>query len=83
MFSIFRGCRQGDPISPYLFIFFAEILGMMIRNNAPVGNTVWECPVPYIQHFVDDTTCILDESERCLHAVLQVLNCCTIPWTKG
>lgn len=27
-----RGCRQDDPISPYLFLRCAEILGIIIRN---------------------------------------------------
>ena len=35
-FYLERGCRQGDPISPYIFILCVEILGLMIRNDENV-----------------------------------------------
>ena len=32
-FDVKRGCRQGDPISRYLFIMVMEILALLLAKN--------------------------------------------------
>ena len=31
-----RGCRQGDPVSPYIFVLAAEIMTMAIREDKKI-----------------------------------------------
>ena len=35
-FRVERGCQQGGPLSPYLFLLCAEILGMLIHDSSLV-----------------------------------------------
>ena len=45
-FSIERGCTQGGPVSPYLFILCVEILAIVIWENVDIkGNCVNEVTV--------------------------------------
>ena len=62
-FYLKRGCRQGDPISPYIFILCAEILGKMIRNNKDIKGIHINNKEFKLSQYADDTQLLLDGSE--------------------
>ena len=58
-FPICRGCRQGDPISPYLCILCVEILGIMIQENNNVKGIFINIIEHKLSQYADDTEFLL------------------------
>ena len=73
-FNVERGCRQGDPVAPYIFLLSVEILSLMLRNDKKIKGVSIRSIEYLISQFADDTTLTLDGSEKCLYAVLGKLS---------
>ena len=68
-----RGCRQGDPVSPYLFVLAAEVLSEAIRLNKDIeGITVFE-KEHKVSQYADDTTLFIKPTEKSIRACMVTL----------
>ena len=65
-----RGCRQGDPIASQIFIICAEVLSLKIKNNQNISGIKVNQNEIKLSQFADDTTLLLDGSEKSLSAAL-------------
>ena len=74
-FTIQRGCKQGDPLSPYIFLLCAEILGILVRHtgNKDIKGITIDDTEYVISQYADDTSLILDGSPKSLDASLRTL----------
>jgi hypothetical protein len=72
-FPIERGCRQGDPLSCYIFILCAEVLSILLRQNNKIKGITIDGIEHKLSQFADDTTIILDGKEESLNETLNTL----------
>ena len=73
LFPINCGCRQGDPISSYLFILGAQILQIMVSRNQTIKGIKINKKEIKLTQFADDTTLVLDGTRSSLQATLNTL----------
>ena len=72
-FPVKRGCRQGDPISPYLFILCAEILAIMIKENKYIRGIVIGQVEHKLSQFPDDTGLLQHRERKSFEETVRVL----------
>lgn len=73
-FKLERGCRQGDPISPYLYLICAEVLSLMLRKNKDIKGIKLKGQEVLLSLFADDTTMYLDGSEKSFTEAIYTLD---------
>ena len=68
-----RGCRQGDPISPYLFVLAAEFLAEAIRTNTNIKGITILNKEHKLSQYADDTMLFIKPEEQCIRNCMGTL----------
>lgn len=73
-FQLGRGVRQGDPLSPYLFILAAEILANALIYNENIKGIKIDNSEFLISQLADDTTLYLENDELSFKTCITILD---------
>ena len=73
-FPLQRGVRQGDPLSPYLFVIAVETLAIAIRQNPDIKGIVIRQEETKVLQYADDTTATLADvdSAKSLFKLMEI-----------
>lgn len=74
-FLVERGCRQGDPISPYLFVICVEVLAIMIRQNEKIKGILVHGTETKITQYADDTELMLEGDRTSFEEAIHTVQC--------
>ena len=69
-----RGCRQGDPLSPFVFVLCAEILSHIIREKRDIVGIEVHGEESKVSQYADDTTLMVSEDLQSIINIIRVLN---------
>ena len=69
-----RGSREGDPISPYLFVLAVEFMGEAFRSHPEMTGITIHRQEHKISQFADDITLFMKPTERNLRVCMNILN---------
>ena len=72
LFEIQRGVRQGDPLSPYLFIMVLEVLAISIRETKNIQGILVGGTEIKLELFADDLTAFL-RNDQSFDEILNVI----------
>ena len=81
-FSPSRGLRQGDPLSPYLFLFVVDVLSRSLQRGMLSGlikgiRIGRHCPTLSHLLFADDSLFFLKaDKENCMRAIQKIQEYC-------
>lgn len=73
-FTCRRGLRQGDPLSPYLFLLVADVLQVLIKNSGMVRHPILEDSACPILQYADDTLILARANIRDIMALKHLLD---------